>query len=121
MVILEEGNLPHPQCTRCDILVARWALDGMQPATDQCDRGGGKKRWRLAEAELRESLERAFEAYEEPLENVMAFRYLGWVLTAGDYDWISVVGNLGKAIKSWGWLSQILSREGTDLIVLGNF
>ena len=33
-----------------------------------------------------ESSERAFEAYEEPLENVTAFRYLGWVLTAGDDD-----------------------------------
>ena len=30
-------------------------------------------------------------------------------------------GNLGKAQKSWGWLQQILSREGADKIVSGNF
>ena len=37
----------------------------------QCARGAEQKRRRLAEAELRETLERAFEAYGEPLENVM--------------------------------------------------
>ena len=69
---------------------------------------------------MRESLERAFEAYMEPLENVTAFKYLGWVLTAGDNDWLAVVGNLGKARKSWGRLSRILSWEGADPKVLGN-
>ena len=43
-----------------------------------------------------------------------AFKYLGRVLTAGDDDWLAVVGNLGKARKSWGWLSWILIREGAD-------
>ena len=57
---------------------------------------------------MRESLERAFEAYGELLENLTAFRYLGRVLTAGDYDWIAGVGNLGKARKSWGGLSWIM-------------
>ena len=41
---------------------------------------------RLAEAEMRESSERAFEAYGELLKNVMAFRYMGRVLTAVDDD-----------------------------------
>ena len=59
-------------------------------------------------------MERAFEAYEEPIQNFSTFRYLGRVLTAGDYDWLAVVGNLGKAQKSWGRLSRILSREGAD-------
>ena len=49
-----------------------------------------------------EILERDFEAYREPLENVTVFRYLGRVLKAGDYEWILLVGNLGKAINSWG-------------------
>ena len=68
-----------------------------------------------------ESLERAFEAYGEPITNVLTFRYLGRALTAGDDDWIAVVGNLGKARKSWGRLSRIMSREGADLKVSGNF
>ena len=45
-------------------------------------------------------MERSFEAYRELLENVTVFRYLEQLLTAGDYDWISVLDNLGKAIKS---------------------
>ena len=63
---------------------------------------------------MRESLERAFEEYGEPLENVPTFLYLGNVLTEGDDDWLAVVGNLSKARKSWGQLYRILIREGED-------
>ena len=35
-------------------------------------------------------------------------------MTTGDDDWYEVIGNLGKARKSWGRLSRILSREGAD-------
>ena len=73
------------------------------------------------EAELRESLDRAFEVYMEPLENVTAFRYLGRVLMAGGDEWLAVVGNLGKARNSWGGLSRILIWEGADPKVLGMF
>ena len=41
---------------------------------------------RLVEEELREITERAFEAYGDPLENVKAFKSLGWMMMAGDYD-----------------------------------
>ena len=74
VVILEEGNLPQPRCTRYDMLVPRWALNGRYPNTSQCSRGGERKRRRLEEEELRESLERTFKAYGEPLKNVTAFR-----------------------------------------------
>ena len=50
-----------------------------------------------------------------------AIRYLGWVLTAEYDDWIAVIGNLGKARKSWGRLSRILRQEGADPKVSGNF
>ena len=86
MVILEKGNFPHPWCARCNMLVPRWALNGRHMATTQCARGAKRKRQRLAKAETRESLERAFDAYGEPIQNVLAFRYRGRVLTAGDYD-----------------------------------
>ena len=102
VVILEEGNLPQSQCNRCNVMVPRRALTGRHPATAKCARGAERKRRWLAETELRESLERAFEAYMEPLENVTTFRYLGQVLTAGDYDWLAEVDNIGKARKSWG-------------------
>ena len=68
------------------MLVPCRALKIRHPVTYQCAKGAERKRRRLAEAELRESTERAFEAYGEPLENVTAFLYLRQVLTAGDYD-----------------------------------
>ena len=43
------------------------------------------------------------------------------MLTAGYDDWLAVVGNLGKARKSWGRLSRVLVREGEDPKVSGNF
>ena len=63
VVIMEELKSSHPWCGRCDMLVPRWALNGRHPATAQCVRGADQKRRRLAEAETRESSERAFEAY----------------------------------------------------------
>ena len=103
------------------MLVPRQVLNGRHPAISQCARGAERKRRRLAEAELRESSERAFDAYGEPLENVTTFLYLGRVLTAGDGYWLAVVVNLGKARKIWGCLSRILSQEGEDTKVSGNF
>ena len=69
---------------------------------------------------MREITEWAFEACGAPLENVIAFKYLGQVMTEGDDDWPAVVEDLRKARKSWGRLSQILIREGAGSKVLGN-
>ena len=38
----------------------------------------------MAEAELRDSTERDFEAYGNPIEIVTKFKYLGRVMTAGE-------------------------------------
>ena len=103
------------------MLVPRWALNGRHPAIAQCTRGGEQKRRRISEEELREILAWAFEEYGEPLENVTAFQYLERVLLVGDDYWLAVLGNLGKAINSWGRLLRILSREGADPKVSGHF
>ena len=94
VIILEEGNLPHPRCPRCDMLVAWRALNGRHHANTQWAKGAERKRRRMAKAELRDSTERAFEAYLKPLEMMSAFKYLGRVMTAGDDDWPAVAGNL---------------------------
>ena len=86
-----------------------------------CKKGAERKRRRMAEAELRDSTERAFKAYGKPLETVSTFKYLGRVITAGDDDWPLVVSNLVKAWKIWGRLSRILSWEGADKRVSGKF
>ena len=59
-------------------------------------------------------MEQALEAYREPIKNVSAFKYMGRVLKADNYDWQAVVGNLGKERRSWGRLSWVLGREGAD-------
>ena len=121
VIILEEGNLPPPRCSRCDMLVPWRALNGRHHATAMCRKGAERKRRRMAEADQRDSTERAFEAYRKPLETVTTFKYLGRVMTAGDDDWPAVAGNLVKARKIWGRLERILSREGADKRVSGNF
>ena len=39
VVILEEGNFPHPRCARCDMQVPRRALNEQHPGTTQCLKG----------------------------------------------------------------------------------
>ena len=63
VVMLKEGNFPHPQCAQCDMQVPRRALNERHPGTAQCLKGAERKRRRLAETEMRENSERAFEAY----------------------------------------------------------
>ena len=112
MVILEEGNLPHQQCPRCDLQVPRKALNGRHLGTAQCKKGAERKRRRLAQMETREKSERAFHAYGKPMEAVLEFRYLGRLLTAKDNDWPEVAGNIRKARVSWGRLARVMGREG---------
>ena len=49
------------------MLVLRKALNGRHPDTAQCARGVERKRRRLTEAEMRERLARALEAYRGAL------------------------------------------------------
>ena len=53
------------------------------------------------------------------MDNVLAFKYLGRVMTEGDYDWPAVAVNLSKARKIWGRFSWILCRKGGDARVSG--
>ena len=100
VIILERGNLPHPRCQRCNMLVPWRSLNGRHKSTAMCRSGAEKKRRRLAEAEVRYSAEMAFEVYREQLQLVPSLKYLERILTEGGDDWPAVVGNLGKARKS---------------------
>ena len=63
VIILEDGNLPHPRCSRCDMMVPWRNLNGKHKDTVMCRSGAERKRRILAEIELQESTEIAFEAY----------------------------------------------------------
>ena len=71
----------------------------------------------MAEEEIRESLERAFQACGEPLEAVTLFKYLVRVLMAGGEEWAAVIDNLTKARKIWTQMTRILGREGADPMI----
>ena len=72
------------------------ALNGKHHDTAMCRSGAERKRRKMAETELRESTEMAFEAYGTPIETVTTFKYLGRVMTAVDDNWPAVAGNLVK-------------------------
>ena len=42
VVILEEGNLPHPRCPMCDIMVPCRSLNRIHRCTAQCKKGEEK-------------------------------------------------------------------------------
>ena len=65
VIILEEGNFPHPRCPRCDMLVLWRSLNGCHKSTAMCRSGEERKRRRLMEAEVIESTDMAFEVYGE--------------------------------------------------------
>ena len=51
VVILEEGNLPHPWCPMCDIMAPWRNLNGTHRRTSQCKRGAEWNQRRLAAEE----------------------------------------------------------------------
>ena len=96
------------------------ALNGRHKNTEMCRSGAERKRWRMAEAEIRESTEMAFEVYGQQIQSVPWFTYLERVMTEGDDDWLAVAGNLAKARKSWGRMQVVLRREGATTGISGN-
>ena len=101
------------------MLVPWRTLNRQQISTAQCAKGADRNCRRLAEEEMRESAERAYQAYRRPLERVTSFKYFGRVLMAGDDDCPAVMINLKKARESWAQLTRILGREGANLRVSG--
>ena len=112
VVILEEGNLPHPQFPLCNMLVPRRSLNGSHNITEQYKKGAEWKRWCLAVEEARAVTSKAFSAYVRLLEMVSYLKYLGRVPSAADYDCLEVVKNLVKLQTVSRRMSRITSREG---------
>ena len=68
VVILEEGNFPHPRCSQCEMLVLRRSLNRRHPGTAQFNKGAEQKRRPLVETETQEITDRSFEAYGAPIK-----------------------------------------------------
>ena len=83
VIISEEVNLPHPRFSRCDMLVLWRSLNEKHKSTAMCRSGAERKRRQLADTEMRESTEMAFESYWKQLKTVPSFNYLGRILKGG--------------------------------------
>ena len=102
IIILEEGNLPHPRCTHCDMFVPWQALNDRHKSTEMCRSGADKKRRQLAEAEVRDSTEMDFEVYGKQIQSVPRFKYLGRILTEGGRRLVGGGRELGKGPEELG-------------------
>ena len=74
MIIMEEANIPHPQCPRYDMLVPWKVLNGRHITTAQCAKEVEQKRRRFEAENISESAARAFQDYSRPLETVTSFK-----------------------------------------------
>jgi len=75
---------------------------------------GRNKRQRNALESARLAREVVFSVGGAPLESVSVFQYLGRPLSSTDNDWPAIYKNLSKALKRWGMVSRVLTREGAD-------
>ena len=66
VIILKEGNLPHPWCPRRDMMVTWKDTNRRHVTTTQCDKGTEQKGWRFTEEDMRKSAERSFQANVRP-------------------------------------------------------
>ena len=70
VIILEEGNLPYPRYSQCNMMFPWRALNSRHHATAMCKKGAERKTHWMAEAELQVSTERAFDTYGKEMETV---------------------------------------------------
>ena len=67
VVILEDGNIPHPRCRLCEMLVSCKSLKETQRSMAECTWGAERKIRQLVVEEEREVTARYFSAYGRPL------------------------------------------------------
>jgi hypothetical protein len=97
------------------------ALLGRHQRTQLCQEGWDKKVQHKAAETARVALTQSFTVYEEELERVEVFKYLGRLLAYNNNDTQAMRGNLKKARKSWGQVSCILRAENASPKVCGVF
>ena len=121
VIILDKVNLPPPMVRLMRHAVPLVVPERQAPCHSPVCQGSGAEEAEACGGRDEGEFGAGLRGIWEPLKNFSTFRYLGRVLMAVDDDWLAVVGNLGKAWKSWGRLSQILIRDGAYPKVSGIF
>ena len=98
IVILEEGNQPHPQCPQCEMFVPQEALNSAHQTSAMCQCGLERKRWGLVIVEMEERMGIFVSVYEAPLMELPSFNYLGGIFcpqTMIFWKWSIICGGRG--------------------------
>ena len=93
-------------------MLVNWrSLNGMHRRKAQCKKGNDRKQ-QILEAEGEWAVTyMAFSAYGRPLEMVISFQYMGWVISEAYNNWPTVVSNLSQARAVWKRMKIIIIRE----------
>ncbi|KAL7524098.1 hypothetical protein ACHAXR_001561, partial [Thalassiosira sp. AJA248-18] len=98
-----------------------FVVDNRHTRTEICRVGNDRRLQREAAVSSARSLDVVFTAYDEELERVEVFKYLGRLLAFDDNDMRAVRANIKKARKSWRMLSRLLRAESIPPRVCGMF
>ena len=116
------GDGHFPRCPNCNMFV------NPEPRYSRrhwgsiiCTERGERRRQHERAVASALALRHTFTAYDQPLERVEVFRYLGRLLAYGDDDAQAVRACLKKARRSWARVSAILRRENVSPRTAGNF
>jgi hypothetical protein len=110
-----------PKCDRCGLQVTLAQRMGGHEDTKQCAEGEAQRVQHEAAATSIKALGERFTAYNEELERVEVFKYLGRLLAFDDNDAQAIRANLMKARKVWSRVSRVLRAENASPRVCGMF
>ena len=121
VVILEEGNCPHPCCLACEMIIPWETLNCHNHATALCAWGSERKRRWLAKEEDQSGEVTPFRDFNRTLETLFSFKYLWRLLMATKNDWPEFIDNAWKAKNRLSCLAQILGKKVADNWMSGRF
>ena len=108
--IIEEGNEPLPRCIKCGIFQSDVGI--RHQSTKTCKafamRVENQNKYKCNKVAA-ESVK--FTVFDEQIEQVQEFKYLGRPVTDTDDDLKAVLHNLTKAMRSWGNIHRLLSQD----------
>jgi hypothetical protein len=118
IIIVQEGELTR--CPNCRMFVK--VVTPRHVAGSWCRIQAARLQERERVARLA-NMARNIKFYinDTVIENVTEFKYLGWTISADDYDDGAVNFNITKASKTWYSMYQILSRDTADSRVMARF
>jgi hypothetical protein len=119
VVLPGEGLLPR--CSDCGMQTSHSALAGKHRSTSLCRSGTDRQVQREAAVRSERAIAQKFTAYDEELENVEVFKYLGRLIAMDDIDNQAIRSNMKKARKCWARISRVLRADNASPRVCGMF